>query len=246
MEDDQHELLSLFSIQSDISMLSDHRQLATHMDATNWTVSATRTRFHRSFLLLDELARGAYGFVYRCMHKQTKKLYAVKMNIDPMDIVDHEKEYIVLRRICQTHAHPNIINAFASIVDDMIVYNVYELATGGDLHSFLKRRYNCHNLKDHYKESSIMHQLMSAMAYIHSRGYLHRDIKPQNILILRNETHIHIKVSDFGLAVERKVSPDGFSDSDDGDGIDNGQQFVRSKHGNAGTDRYMSPEVAEG
>lgn len=96
--------------------------------------------FNRTYLLLDELGRGGYGFVYRCLHRQTRRVYAVKMNIDPKDIDDLKEEFAVISHICQPSGHANIVNVICSISDDRIAYNIYELATGGDLNSHLKRK----------------------------------------------------------------------------------------------------------
>ena len=95
--------------------------------------------FQKNFILQDELGRGGFGFVYRCVNKQTRHVYAVKMNIDPKDMEDLKQEYMIINEICHPSGHANIVNVIACIADDQIIYNIYELASGGDLNFHLKQ-----------------------------------------------------------------------------------------------------------
>ena len=96
--------------------------------------------FHRKYHLLDELGRGGYGFVYRCIEKKTRQIYAVKMNFDPTDKHNLKEEYKIIDEICHPSGHVNIVNVICCIEDDQVMYNIYELASGGDLKSHLRRK----------------------------------------------------------------------------------------------------------
>lgn len=94
----------------------------------------TTSQFQQSYQLLDELGRGGYGFVYRCVSRFTRRVCAVKFNIDPNSVNCMKREYNIISEICQKTGHPNIVNVLDSICDDRIMYNIFELATGGDLY----------------------------------------------------------------------------------------------------------------
>lgn len=109
-------------------------RLVNHTDKSHTDKSKkTGSLFQKSYVLLDELGRGGYGFVYRCVNKVTKVVCAVKFNIDPSNMASMKQEYFIISDICHLHGHPNIVNVLGSISDDKIVYNMFELASGGDL-----------------------------------------------------------------------------------------------------------------
>lgn len=78
-----------------------------------------------------------------------------------------------------------------------------------------------------------MMQTLYGVDYIHSRGYLHRDIKTPNLLVLKRN-YLHVKITDFGLAVRRKKNDQS-----------NTPPFVPHLHGYAGTDCYICPEALQ-
>lgn len=100
-------------------------------------------------------------------------------------------------------------------------YLVLELVAGGELFDAIVAR-------QHYSErdaSSLFRQILLALEYIHSLGVIHRDLKPENLLLCDNSANAHIKIADFGLAVNDRGKP--------------------SMYGIAGTPVYMAPEMCQ-
>lgn len=91
--------------------------------------------------------------------------------------------------------HPHIVKYEAYFEDAQMLYIVMDFINGGDLLDFTIRR----NGVDEAEGAEIARQICLAVAYLHSQGVCHRDLKPDNILITAGETPL-IKVSDFGLA----------------------------------------------
>ena len=118
-------------------------------------------------------------------------------------------------------SHPNIVNIYDVNVKDEIKYIVMEYVEGTTLKEYLSKVERI-NWKEalHYTE-----QILRGLAQAHERGVVHRDVKPQNILLLKDGT---IKVTDFGIAKVHKS-----------DTITDGESAI-------GTVHYISPEQAEG
>ncbi len=118
-------------------------------------------------------------------------------------------------------SHPNIVNIYDVNVKDEIKYIVMEYVEGTTLKEYLGKVERI-NWKEalHYTE-----QILRGLAQAHERGVVHRDVKPQNILLLKDGT---IKVTDFGIAKVHKS-----------DTITDGESAI-------GTVHYISPEQAEG
>ena len=79
----------------------------------------------------------------------------------------------------KTIDHPNIIRIFEFFEDDRFIWIVSEICTGGDLSDYIK---NVGKLEEE-EACYLVHQVLSSLAHLHSKGISHRDIKPQNLLI---------------------------------------------------------------
>jgi len=177
-------------------------------------------RFLDIYDLKEELGKGAFSIVKRCIHKENRMEFAAKIfntrKLSTRDLQKLERE----ARICRSLKHPNIVRLHASIPEDGIHYLVFDLVTGGELFEDIVAR-------EYYSESDASHciqQILESVLHCHQINIVHRDLKPENLLLASKEKGAAVKLADFGLAV----------DSD-------GDKFAW--HGFAGTPGYLSPEV---
>lgn len=167
------------------------------------------------------IGEGGMAIVYRALDHRLNRDVAVKIMRDEM-AADEEFR----RRFCtESHAvamlsHPNIVAVYDVSHNDNVEYIVMELVDGITLKQYMER-------KGMVAWKEVVHftkQISKALAHAHERGIIHRDIKPQNIMLLRDGT---IKVGDFGIAaLENEV-------------YENNGEAIGSIH-------YIAPEQARG
>eukprot|EP00795_Rhopilema_esculentum_P005404 gene5404-569_t len=180
----------------------------------------TGPRFNDIYELKEELGKGAFSVVKRCVHKETRMEYAAKIfntrKLTARDLQKLERE----ARICRMLKHPNIVRLHASLPEEGVHYLVFDLVTGGELFEDIVAR-------EYYSEADASHciqQILESVQHCHQNSVVHRDLKPENLLLASKEKGAVVKLADFGLAVE----------------VD-GEKY--SWHGFAGTPGYLSPEV---
>jgi serine/threonine protein kinase len=150
------------------------------------------------YRVLEPLGRGGMARVYRAYHPQLDRYVAIK--VLRSDLVDDEEFLARFRREAQAVAalrHPNIIQVYDFDVQDSLTYMVMELLEGDTL----KARLNDYRVRDEQMPyGDVVHILLDALdglAYAHSEGMIHRDVKPANIMLTR---HGQAVVTDFGIA----------------------------------------------
>ncbi len=171
--------------------------------------------------ILEVIGEGGMAIVYMALDHRLNRDVAVKIMRDEM-AADEEFR----RRFCtESHAvamlsHPNIVAVYDVSHNDNVEYIVMELVDGITLKQYIER-------KGVVAWKEVVHftkQISKALAHAHERGIIHRDIKPQNIMLLRDGT---IKVGDFGIAaLENEV-------------YENNGEAIGSIH-------YIAPEQARG
>lgn len=147
----------------------------------------------RDFEPLKIIGRGAYGEVRLCKTIATGELVAIKKMKKRDMIKKNEIEHIRAERSVLSKSSNNwIIDLKCSFQDDEFLYLVMEYLPGGDLMNMLIKKdiFSLEEAKFYIAETIL------AVEYVHSLGYVHRDIKPDNILLNADG---HIKLTDFGL-----------------------------------------------
>lgn len=143
--------------------------------------------------IIKELGRGGMAIVYLAVDKQLKRKVAIKMLHPHMNQSEHivrfEREAVVLA----TLKHPNIVNIYEFFEFENNYYIVYEYVDGETLGNFLQK----HSIKYPIISLMISYEIIEAIEYIHKNGIIHRDIKPDNIMISKDGS---VKVMDFGIA----------------------------------------------
>uniref|UniRef100_A0A8C2H8U9 calcium/calmodulin-dependent protein kinase n=1 Tax=Cyprinus carpio TaxID=7962 RepID=A0A8C2H8U9_CYPCA len=182
--------------------------------------STTCTRFTDEYQLYEELGKGAFSVVRRCMKISTGQEYAAKIiNTKKLSARDHQKLEREAR-ICRLLKHPNIVRLHESISEEGVHYLIFDLVTGGELFEDIVAR-------EYYSEADASHciqQILEAVLHCHQMGVVHRDLKPENLLLASKLKGAAVKLADFGLAIE----------------VQGDQQ---AWFGFAGTPGYLSPEV---
>ncbi|CAG0886047.1 unnamed protein product, partial [Darwinula stevensoni] len=178
------------------------------------------TKFSDNYELKEELGKGAFSVVKRCVQRATGLEFAAKIintkKLSARDFQKLERE----ARICRKLQHPNIVRLHDSIQEENFHYLVFDLVTGGELFEDIVAR-------EFYSEADASHciqQILEGVHHCHTNGVVHRDLKPENLLLASKAKGAAVKLADFGLAIEVQ-----------------GDQTAW--FGFAGTPGYLSPEV---
>uniref|UniRef100_A0A8I3Q640 calcium/calmodulin-dependent protein kinase n=2 Tax=Canis lupus familiaris TaxID=9615 RepID=A0A8I3Q640_CANLF len=135
--------------------------------------TATCTRFTDEYQLFEELGKGAFSVVRRCMKIPTGQEYAAKIiNTKKLSARDHQKLEREAR-ICRLLKHPNIVRLHDSISEEGFHYLVFDLVTGGELFEDIVAR-------EYYSEADASHciqQILESVNHCHLNGIVHRDLK---------------------------------------------------------------------
>lgn len=142
----------------------------------------------------DVLGEGSFGKVYRAKRKNGRmQVFAVKQ-IKRCEVQDDNDVWFE-NSILASLDHPNILRFLEAFEDQRHIYVVTELCLGGDLRGYLSRVVGNTDFA-----ISVARDVISALAYCHSMLVCHRDLKPDNILLVRDSIQSSVRVADFGLA----------------------------------------------
>lgn len=141
------------------------------------------------------IGSGGMSVVFKAEDTVLNKTVAVKLlKEDKQNDPAYIRSFINESKAVAMLSHENIVHIYDVSVKDKIQYIVMEYIEGITLKNYLKRK---GGILDWRETLSITEQILRALDHAHSKGVIHRDIKPQNIMLLRNGL---IKVADFGIA----------------------------------------------
>ncbi len=176
------------------------------------------------------IATGGMGAIYAGIHPVISKRVAIKvldrrLAHDPRTL----SRFVLEARSVNQIGHHNIVDIFSiGELDDGRAYLIMELLDGLPLHQLISRAGRLH--PGHILP--LYQQLCDALRAAHAKGFVHRDLKPDNIVVLRRPPHPFIKILDFGIAKLRH-----------GDAGDDEATAVGTV---LGTPEYMAPEQCRG
>ncbi|XP_044504871.1 probable serine/threonine protein kinase IRE [Mangifera indica] len=202
------------------------------------------------FDIIKPISRGAFGRVFLARKRATGDLFAIKV-LKKADMIRKNAVESILaeRNILISVRNPFVVRFFYSFTCRENLYLVMEYLNGGDLYSLLKNL----GCLDEDMARVYIAELVLALEYLHSANVIHRDLKPDNLLIGQDG---HIKLTDFGLS---KVGLIHSTDDLSGSSLSsagllgdepktqpslNGEQ--RQKHSVVGTPDYLAPEILLG
>ena len=196
----------------------------------------------RDYESIAIIGRGAFGEVHVCREKKTGKIYAIKKIKKNILIIKNQIRHVLNEQILMSKASsPWIVELKASFQEDEYLYLVMEYLPGGDLMNLLIQK----DILTEKEAKFYISELILAIESIHNLDCIHRDIKPDNILIDKNG---HIKLSDFGLA---KISDKLYEKEDEkyknflpNKNNEKNHKMTHNKNFSCvGTAYYVAPEV---
>lgn len=168
--------------------------------------------------ILEKLGQGAMGAVYLGKHIALNRLVAVKiLPPEKASNRDARERFIREGRAAAKLEHPNVVQVFDAGEQDSVTFLVMQLIQGRSLGKWLEQRKRL----DHGQACQIMREIAKGLAAAHKVGIIHRDVKPDNIMITKEGV---VKIADFGLVAVMEAEGDA--------------KRLRP----AGTPYYMSPE----
>jgi serine/threonine-protein kinase len=147
------------------------------------------------YRILGELGRGAMGVVYKAEDPMLSRIVAIKtinMMADPQERTEYEKRFYQEAKAAGGLSHPNVVTIYDIGHAGELVYMAMEYVEGTELRDLFVR-----SRLDVGRAVEIVAQVAEGLAYAHSRGVVHRDVKPANIMVPHDGP---AKVMDFGIA----------------------------------------------
>ncbi|WP_295740512.1 Stk1 family PASTA domain-containing Ser/Thr kinase [uncultured Oscillibacter sp.] len=171
--------------------------------------------------ILERIGMGGMAVVYKAKCHRLNRLVAIKiLKSDLAQDADFRRRFNAESQAVAQLSHPNIVSVYDVSKGGDIEYIVMELIDGITLKQYMEKRGRLN-----WRESlHFITQIMRGLSHAHSRGIVHRDIKPQNIMVLRDGS---VKVADFGIAC-----------------LENSAQTLTQEA--LGSVHYISPEQARG
>lgn len=171
--------------------------------------------------ILERIGTGGMAVVYKAKCHRLNRLVAIKiLKSDLAQDEDFRRRFNAESQAVAQLSHPNIVSVYDVSRGGDTEYIVMELIDGITLKQYMEKRGQLN-----WRESlHFITQIMRGLSHAHSRGIVHRDIKPQNIMVLRDGS---VKVADFGIAC-----------------LENAAQTLTQEA--LGSVHYISPEQARG
>src|SRR5437870_7373026 len=162
---------------------------------------APGTQFRAAYEILEELGSGGFGRVHKARQLSTGQLVAIKVlrfweSDSAADVANQVERFRRETRLCAELSHPNIVCLIDSgETGHGQLYAIFEYVPGSTLKDVLAREGGLG-----WSETvRLMTQVLDALACAHARGIVHRDVKPENIMVTKTGARRNALVLDFGL-----------------------------------------------
>lgn len=142
----------------------------------------------------DKLGEGGMAVVYKAFDPMENRVVAIKILKDEyLENEEFSRRFKNESKAIAILSHPNIVKVYDVFFSDKLMYIVMEYIEGITLKDYIKQQ----KIVDWKEAVHFTTQILRALQHAHDKGIVHRDIKPQNIMVLQNG---NIKVADFGIA----------------------------------------------
>ena len=200
-------------------------------------IGATLDRYK----IVDVIGQGAYGCVYRALHSTLQTEFAVKvlfgdLGSNPTFIARFSREAQAASRIRSSHV-VSVID-FATTPEGLS-YLVMDYVKGGiPLDSVIRNEGPLHPLR----AARLAAGVASGLAAAHALGFVHRDVKPSNVLVVRERGHDFAKLLDFGIVRQSLLEESSWASELGPDGLSRPVARLTREGKIMGTPAYMPPE----
>lgn len=175
------------------------------MDVSNLVLHNNASRpLEEHYTLLENIGSGGFGYVHKVRHLHSDEIRAAKF-IAKSDVKEDIEAVATELEAMIRIAHPNVLTIFEFFEQKSKIIVVMEFCDGGTFHSLLS------SSSSNMEVRVLFRDVMSGVAYCHSLGIAHRDLKLENCLICKGKLRRLAKIIDFGLAAIRR-SGEGDSD----------------------------------
>ena len=176
---------------------------------------------------IQDLGKGFFGEVKKMKSKINNEIYAVKIIKKSSIKTEYDMKKLNREKFIMSNLnHPNIVRLFNSFEDDDNYYFCSEFVDGKNLQVWIEEYKENLNHIEEKLLINIFKQILNGLIYLHDKNIMHRDIKPDNILIDRNNK---IKITDFGISA-----------------CYGGNDMLESRQTRVGPKKYASPEIIDG
>ena len=151
------------------------------------------------YVLERELGRGQFGVVFRCRHRPSNEIYALKMILKQMITTPNQKANLKTEvTIMHQVRHPNVMHLYDFIESKNAYYLIIDFCDGGDLYTFIRKQPR--GYLEEPEAISLFGQIRDGFAELRRQKVMHRDIKSENFFFKNGK----ILIGDFGLAKQGK------------------------------------------
>lgn len=158
-------------------------------------IKVTRNKEDKRFPI-DLIGQGAYALVFKCKDEFYDKNFVIKRaksDLNSKELERFKKEYLTMKEL----KSPYVLEVYRYDEQKNEYYAEYADET---LFDYISKNNNKLKIEE---RKNIVYQIFKAFSYIHSKGYLHRDISLTNVLLIYYDDVIVVKISDFGLVKEK-------------------------------------------